>query len=220
VEPRAIAFCETTADVAQVVRFARARGWPVAGRGGRHSFAGYSNVPGGIVADVSRIDGVVLERDRPVVRIGGGANVLDVYRDLVLAHGRALSVGTCPMVGIAGLTLGGGFGPLMRRYGITSDSLRAATVVLADGSVAHCSEDRRADLSGPCAAAAPGSRSSRSCASPSASRPRRRSCSRCPTPGRRPRPRSTPGSGRCPMRPRRSPTAACARCGGPTERSR
>jgi FAD/FMN-containing dehydrogenase len=146
VEPRAIAFCETTVDVAQVVRFARARGWPVAGRGGRHSFAGYSNVPGGIVADVSRIDGVVLERDRPVVRIGGGANVLDVYRDLVLAHGRALSVGTCPTVGIAGLTLGGGFGRLMRRYGITSDSLRAATVVLADGSVAHCSEDRRADL--------------------------------------------------------------------------
>jgi len=54
VEPRAIAFCESTADVAQVVRFARSRGWPLAARGGRHSFAGYSNAAGGIVADVSR----------------------------------------------------------------------------------------------------------------------------------------------------------------------
>ena len=87
-----------------------------------------------------------LEPGRPIVRIGGGANVLDVYRDLVLGHGRALPVGTCPTVGIAGLTLGGGFGRLMRRYGVTSDSLRGATVVLADGSVAPCSEDQRADL--------------------------------------------------------------------------
>jgi FAD/FMN-containing dehydrogenase len=64
----------------------------------------------------------------------------------VLGHGRALAVGTCPTVGIAGLTLGGGFGRLMRRYGVTSDSLRAATVVLADGSVVRCAEGRRADL--------------------------------------------------------------------------
>ncbi|HEX6389073.1 MAG TPA: BBE domain-containing protein, partial [Solirubrobacteraceae bacterium] len=87
-----------------------------------------------------------LERARPVVRIGGGADVLDVYRDLVLARERALPVGTCPTVGIAGLTLGGGFGRLMRRQGITADSLRAATVVLADGRVVRCSEDERADL--------------------------------------------------------------------------
>jgi len=146
VEPRAIAFCETTADVAQVVRFARTRGWPVAGRGGRHSFGGYCNAPGGIVADVSRIDAVTLERGRPVARIGGGASVLDVYRDLVLEHRRALPVGTCPTVGIAGLTLGGGFGRLMRRYDISADSLRAATVVLADGRVVRCSDDSRADL--------------------------------------------------------------------------
>lgn len=144
--PRAIAFCESTPDVAQVVRFARARGWPVAARGGRHSFAGYSNVPGGIVADVSRIGGVRLDPDRPVVRIGGGADVLDVYRDLVLEHDLVLPVGTCPTVGIAGLTLGGGFGRLMRRYGVTSDNLRSATVVLADGGIVRCSEDHRSDL--------------------------------------------------------------------------
>jgi FAD/FMN-containing dehydrogenase len=146
VTPRAIAFCESTADVSQVVRFARSHGWPVAGRGGRHSFAGYSNVPGGIVADVSRIDAVQLDGDRRIVRVGGGANVLDVFRDLVMAHELVLPVGTCPTVGIAGLTLGGGFGHSMRRHGVTADSLRAATVVLADGEVVRCSEDTRSDL--------------------------------------------------------------------------
>ena len=78
--------------------------------------------------------------------VGGGANVLDVFRDLVLAHGLVLPVGTCPTVGIAGLTLGGGFGRSMRRHGVAADSLRAATVVLADGRVVRCSEDTRSDL--------------------------------------------------------------------------
>ena len=146
VAPRAIAFCESAGDVSEVIRFARRRGWPVAARGGRHSFAGYGNVPGSIVADVSRMDAVRLERDRPIARVGAGANVLDVYRDLVLAHGVALPVGTCPTVGISGLVLGGGFGRLMRRHGVTADSLRAATVVLADGRIVHCGETDRADL--------------------------------------------------------------------------
>ena len=87
-----------------------------------------------------------VERGRPVVRIGGGANVLDVFRDLVVEHGLVLPVGTCPTVGIAGLTLGGGFGRSMRRDGVTADSLRGATVVLADGRVVRCSEDTRSDL--------------------------------------------------------------------------
>ncbi len=144
--PSAIAFCETSADVSEVLRFAARHGRLVAARGGRHSFGGYGNVAGGIVADVSRIDRVRLDRGGKTATIGGGANVLDVYRGLVLAHGRAVPVGTCPTVGVGGLTIGGGFGRLMRRYGITADSLRAATVVLADGRVVGCSKDRRPDL--------------------------------------------------------------------------
>jgi len=146
VSSRAIAFCETAGDVSEVVRFARRRGWPVAARSGRHSFAGYCHVPGGIVADVSRMDAVTLERDRPIARIGAGANVLDHYRDLVLEHGVAAPLGTCPTVGVSGLVIGGGFGRLMRRYGITADSLRGATVVLADGRIVRCSQDVRSDL--------------------------------------------------------------------------
>jgi FAD/FMN-containing dehydrogenase len=146
VSPRAIAFCESSRDVSEVVRFARHQGWPLAARGGRHSFAGYSNVAGGIAADVSRIDAVAVEGDRAIVGVGGGANVLDVYRGLVVKHGLAVPVGTCPTVGVSGLTLGGGFGHLMRRYGVTADSLRGATVVLADGSIVRCSAAVRADL--------------------------------------------------------------------------
>jgi len=146
VSPRAIAFCETAGDVSEVVRFARRRGMPVAARGGRHSFAGYGNVPGSIVADVSRMDAISVEGERPVARVGAGANVLDVYRELVVGRGMALPVGTCPTVGIAGLVLGGGFGRLMRRHGVTADSLRAATVVLADGRVVRCSQSLRPDL--------------------------------------------------------------------------
>jgi FAD/FMN-containing dehydrogenase len=146
VVPCAIAFCETAGDVAEVVRFAGRHGVPVAARGGRHSFGGYGNVAGGIVADVSRLDAVGVDRERHTATVGGGANVLDVYGRLVLTHGMALPVGTCPTVGIGGLTIGGGFGRLMRRYGITADSLRSATVVLADGRVVRCARDRRADL--------------------------------------------------------------------------
>jgi FAD/FMN-containing dehydrogenase len=144
--PRAIAFCATPGDVAEVVRFAGRSGLPVAARGGRHSFGGYGNAAGGIVADVSRLDAVRVDRERHVATIGGGANVLDVYRGVVLAHGLAVPVGTCPTVGIGGLTIGGGFGRRMRRDGITADSLRSATVVLADGRVVRCAADRRADL--------------------------------------------------------------------------
>jgi FAD/FMN-containing dehydrogenase len=146
VSPRAIAFCETAGDVAEVVRFAGRGGVPVTARGGRHSFGGYGNAAGGIVADVSRLDAVRVDRERQIATIGGGANVLDVYRGLVAAHGMAVPVGTCPTVGIGGLTTGGGFGRRMRRDGITADSLRAATVVLADGRVVRCDRDRRADL--------------------------------------------------------------------------
>jgi FAD/FMN-containing dehydrogenase len=146
VTPRAIAFCETAGDVAEVVRFAGRSGLPVAARGGRHSFGGYGNVAGGIVADVSRLDAVRVDRERHTATIGGGANVLDVYRGVVLAHGMAVPVGTCPTVGIGGLTIGGGFGRRMRRDGITADSLRSATVVLADGRVVHCAAGRRPDL--------------------------------------------------------------------------
>ncbi len=145
IRPRAIAFCQTPGDVAEVLAFARARGWPVAARSGRHSFAGYSNTRG-IVADVSPMRHVLYDRASGLVRIGAGANLRDVYDGLVRRHGVALPTGTCPTVGIAGLALGGGFGHLMRHAGLLCDSLEAVDLVLADGRRVRASTRSAADL--------------------------------------------------------------------------
>lgn len=144
--PRFIALCQKPQEVSDVVVYARQHGLPLAARGGRHSFAGYSNAGGGIVADVSSMRGVSYDAASSTVVVGAGANVLDVYRDLVLTRGVWFPVGTCPTVGIAGLTIGGGFGRLMRRLGTTSDSLREATVVLADGRVVVCNAAKEPEL--------------------------------------------------------------------------
>jgi FAD/FMN-containing dehydrogenase len=146
VEPRLIALCEKPQDVSDVVVYARQNGLPLAARGGRHSFAGYSNAAGGIVADVSSMRSITYDPAGATALVGAGANVLDVYRELVLARGVEFPVGTCPTVGIAGLTLGGGFGRTMRRAGITADSLREATVVLADGRVVVCNATSQPEL--------------------------------------------------------------------------
>jgi FAD/FMN-containing dehydrogenase len=145
IAPRAIAFCETAGDVAAVIAFARAHRWPISARSGRHSFAGYSNSRG-IVADVSRIRHVVYDPASATVRIGAGANLRDVYEGLVLRHGVALPIGTCPTVGIAGLALGGGFGHLVRHAGLLCDSLEAVSLVLADGRRVRCSARSAPDL--------------------------------------------------------------------------
>jgi FAD/FMN-containing dehydrogenase len=144
--PRYIALCQKPQEVSDVVVYARQNGLALAARGGRHSFAGYSNAAGGIVADVSSMKTIVHDPASQTVLIGAGANVLDIYKELVLGRGVWFPVGTCPTVGIAGLTIGGGFGRLMRRLGTTSDSLREATVVLADGRVVVCNASREPEL--------------------------------------------------------------------------
>jgi FAD/FMN-containing dehydrogenase len=145
IPPRAIAFCASASDVADVIAFARARRWPLAARSGRHSFAGYSNTRG-IVADVSRLRHVLYDGRTGTVRIGAGANLQDIYEGLVLRHGVALPLGTCPTVGVAGLTLGGGFGHLVRRAGLLCDNLLAVELVLADGRHVRASSGTNADL--------------------------------------------------------------------------
>ncbi len=145
IPPRAIAFCRTPGDIAAVLAFARARRWPVAARSGRHSFAGYSNCRG-IVADVSPMRHVLYDPASRTVRVGAGATVRDVYEGLVLRHGVALPMGTCPTVGVAGLALGGGFGRMMRRAGLLCDSLLAVDLVLPGGRRLRASRASAPDL--------------------------------------------------------------------------
>jgi len=110
----------------------------VAARSGGHSYAGYSTPDGGLVIDVSRLDTVEVRPDGTTV-VGGGARLAGVF-EAVGRAGRMLSGGTCPTVGVAGLTLGGGIGALAKvRPG--SDQLLAATIVTADGVLRTVSDD-------------------------------------------------------------------------------
>jgi FAD/FMN-containing dehydrogenase len=142
IRPRAIVRCAAPADVAEAIAFARRSGVELAVRAGGHCFAGRSSTDG-ILVDVSPMSAV--EVGEGVAAVGAGARLGDVY-DALDEHGLAIAAGCGPTVGIAGLVLGGGLGILGRRHGLTSDQLVAARVVLADGRVVECDEERHADL--------------------------------------------------------------------------
>src|SRR5437870_6633542 len=143
VMPRAIVFCESTADVQRTVRWAREHAVRIVPRAGGHSYGGYSTTTG-VIVDVSRLNGITLDPDRRAI-VGAGARLIDVYQKLAL-HGRTVPAGSCPTVGIAGLALGGGVGFASRKYGLTCDNLLEATVVLADGSAVVANAHAHSDL--------------------------------------------------------------------------
>ena len=142
VRPRAAVWCTSPADVAATLSFLRRHDVPFAVRSGGHCFAGSSS-SAGVVLDVTPMGLVASDGD--LVTVGAGAR-LGAVNDRLELDGRALPAGTCPTVGIAGLALGGGLGVLGRRYGLTSDRMVSAQLVLADGSVVTCDERREADL--------------------------------------------------------------------------
>jgi FAD/FMN-containing dehydrogenase len=143
VKPRAVVFCESLADVQRTVRWARRHSVRIVPRAGGHSYGGYSTTAG-VVVDVSRLQGIALDRQGHAV-IGAGARLIDVY-DHLARFGRTVPAGSCPTVAITGLALGGGVGFASRRFGITCDNLLEATVVLADGSAVVCDSNRHSDL--------------------------------------------------------------------------
>ncbi|WP_158088714.1 FAD-binding oxidoreductase [Thermoactinospora rubra] len=142
VRPGGVAYCENPADVAACLSFARAAGVPVHVRSGGHSYAGWSTGPG-LVVDVARMNDVGYRDGRAVV--GAGARLVDVYERLA-AHGASIPAGTCPTVGIAGLTLGGGIGVVSRKYGLTCDALESVRIVTADGRLLTCDAHHHAGL--------------------------------------------------------------------------
>src|SRR5918994_7415906 len=115
--PAAIVVCDNTDDVWNSVRWARQEGIPLRARSGGHSYEGFSVVDGGLVIDVGGLNEVV-DVSRGEAVVGAGVRMLDCYRRL-WDHGVTIPGGTCPGVGIAGLTLGGGIGFLSRQYGLT-----------------------------------------------------------------------------------------------------
>ena len=142
VRPQAIARCSTAADVAECVQFARTYRVPLALRSGGHSYAGWSTGQG-LVIDVGRMSSIDVQNGS--ITVGAGARLIDVY-DAVAARGQGITAGSCPTVGITGLTLGGGVGVMSRAWGLTCDDLVAAQVVTADGHVRECDATHEPDL--------------------------------------------------------------------------
>ena len=144
VRPHAIVFCQTVADVQRTVRWARKYGIHIVPRAGGHSYGGYSTTTG-VVLDVSRMSRIWVNAAAKEAVVGGGARLIDVYSAL-WRHGLTIPAGSCPTVGIAGLTLGGGVGYSSRKLGLTCDNLRRVRVVTASGAAIVCDANERADL--------------------------------------------------------------------------
>jgi FAD/FMN-containing dehydrogenase len=142
VRPRAVVPCKTATDVSETISFASRAGLERAVRSGGHSVAGLSSTRG-IVIDVTPMRSVSVSAG--VATVGAGARLGDLY-DALHEHGLTIPAGCGPSVGIAGLTLGGGVGILGRKYGLTSDQLLGAQVVLADGRIVECDEGHDEEL--------------------------------------------------------------------------
>jgi FAD/FMN-containing dehydrogenase len=144
-QPALIVSCSGTADVVDAVNFARDQGLAVALRGGGHSIAGLSAIDGGMLIDLAPMRGVQVDPDERLARVQGGALWADVDRE-TQAFGLATPGGVVSDTGVAGLTLGGGYGWLRRKHGLSCDSVVEAEVVCADGQVRKASADSNPDL--------------------------------------------------------------------------
>jgi FAD/FMN-containing dehydrogenase len=140
--PAGIAYCRNPHDVSTCLAFVRKFGVKVAARCGGHSYAGWSSTSG-LIIDVTRMSGVNVSGSTAVV--GAGTKLIDFYNGLA-AHGRGVPGGSCPTVGIAGLTLGGGVGVVSRAYGLTSDNVKSLQIVTADGQIRTCNSSQNSDL--------------------------------------------------------------------------
>ena len=143
--PALIARCSSTADVVHAVNFARDNALLLAVRGGGHNIAGNAMCDDGMVIDLSLMKAALVDPGKRRVTIEGGATLKD-FDAATQAHGLATPLGINSTTGVAGLTLGGGFGWLSRKYGMTVDNLESAEVVTADGEVLHTSATEHPDL--------------------------------------------------------------------------
>jgi FAD/FMN-containing dehydrogenase/catechol 2,3-dioxygenase-like lactoylglutathione lyase family enzyme len=143
--PALVVRCRTADDVAAAIELAAAEGLPVCVKAGGHSLAGFGVADGALMVDLSQMRGVRVDADGRTARVQGGAT----WRDVEVAAspcGLAASAGAIDRTGVAGVTLGGGYGWLHRRVGLACDNLISAEVVLADGSIVRAGADEHPEL--------------------------------------------------------------------------
>ena len=143
--PALIARCRGVADVVDAVALARKVNLEVAVRGGGHNVAGRATVDGGLMIDLLPMKGIHVDPSARTACAEGGVTWSELNRETQL-HGLAVTGGVVSSTGIAGLTLGGGIGWLMGKYGLALDNLRSVELVTADGRVLRASKDGEADL--------------------------------------------------------------------------
>ena len=143
--PALIARCRGVADVIAAVAFGRETGLPVAVRGGGHSFPGLSVNDGGLVIDLGLMNAIHVDPEARIARAGAGVRLGELDR-ATQPFGLAVPAGIVTTTGLAGLTLGGGIGWLMRKYGLTIDQLLSVDLVTAGGEFVRASQSENADL--------------------------------------------------------------------------
>ena len=143
--PELIARCQNTADVADAVRLGRDQGLEISVRGGGHNVAGRAVSEGGLMIDLQAMKGIHVDPIRHTVRAQGGLTWGE-YNRATHAYGLATTGGVVSTTGIAGLTLGGGIGWLMGKYGMAIDNLRSVEIVTADGQIRTASAEVEPDL--------------------------------------------------------------------------
>ena len=143
--PGLIARCRTVPDVADAVTTGREQGAEISVRGGGHNVAGLAVTDGGLMIDLAPMKGIKVDRRRRTVWAQGGVTWYEFNR-AAACYGLATTGGVVSTTGIAGLTLGGGEGWLMGKYGLTIDNLLAVEIVTADGEVLTASDEENQDL--------------------------------------------------------------------------
>lgn len=142
--PQAIAYCVNSHDVAACVRFAADTGTSIRIRNGGHSYGGWSSGPQ-LVVDLAAMNAMKVDHKNMTATIQAGAVLAEVYAHLA-GKGVSIGAGSCPTVGVTGLTLGGGVGLLTRAYGLTCDQLESVEVVTADGRLRTADANTDPDL--------------------------------------------------------------------------
>lgn len=143
--PALIARCASAEDVSSAVNFARGNNLLVAVRGGGHSWPGKSVCDGGLMIDLSQMNTATVDADMQRASVKGGA-LLNALDSAARQHGLITTAGVVSHTGVGGFTLGGGFGRLNRKFGLTIDNLKGATIVTADGTIRHVSAEEEPDL--------------------------------------------------------------------------